>query len=81
MTSCGAVRMGEVIRLTTKNIPNNATATYHLFAKKLRRYNEIYKKTSTTAESRVTTPSSSKQASDVMGDNARILRSDEVAML
>ena len=81
MTSCGAVRMGEVIRLTTKNIPNNATATYHLFAKKLRRYNEIYKKSSTTAESRVTTPSSSKQVSDVMGDNARIFRSDEVAML
>lgn len=31
-------RLSEVIRLVTANIPNNATATYHLLLRKLRRY-------------------------------------------
>ena len=53
--------MSEVIRLTTKNIPNNATATYHMLVKKLLRYNAVYKAQASGVNSRVTTPSSSKQ--------------------
>ena len=53
--------MSEVIRLTTKNIPNNATATYHLLLRKLLRYNAVFKAQGSNVNSRVTTPSTSKQ--------------------
>lgn len=54
-------RMSEVIRLTTNNIPNNATATYHLLLKKLTRYNEEIKaKGRACSESRHATPNNSK---------------------
>lgn len=31
-------RMGDVIRLVTSNIPSSATATYHMFDKRLKAY-------------------------------------------
>ena len=58
-------RMSEVIRLCTNNIPNNATATYHMLLKKLTRHNETYKtpsktKGKTSPDSRLSTPNNSK---------------------
>ncbi|ESP01093.1 hypothetical protein LOTGIDRAFT_140020 [Lottia gigantea] len=49
-------RMGEIVRFCTGNIPSAANATYQLFSKKLKRYNNDPKTKSSSSDSRMMEP-------------------------